>query len=379
VTGHLVVGSISNNISGMNAVRGFYILDALTGNDLGQLKLTNSSGTAIFAPATSVKYPGYAVGVADDGAIYAADVKTINYAGYLYKIYRWGSETDFVSVAYVSDTGNPLPFRLGDNLRVRGAGTNTQIIAGTGSSYSQVVLFTTTNGSSFTPTVMSVSSIYNGDLWAGIAFGSNNTFYAKGADQYLWQVGFDPVLQTASALAFYPLGAPAGSFGPLGVDLVNGRLIALATSSTAGTTHSVNLFDLNTLSTSSTNYPVDTSYVPTTYASLNRAGSVAFTPDGSMAFVLDTENGIMAYELNVKTTPSTATPARITQIHYGNPVTISGTGPVSHPFALVSSTNVAKAMNLWTPEQTNTDGNGSFTFSVVPGTAKARFFRVITQ
>jgi autotransporter-associated beta strand protein len=76
---------------------------------------------------------------------------------------------------------------------------------------------------------------------------------------------------------------------------------------------------------------------------------------------------------------STATPAKITRILYGNPLTISGTGPVSHPFALVSSTNVAKAMNLWTPEQTNSANTGSFSFSVTPGTSKAKFFRVITQ
>ena len=75
----------------------------------------------------------------------------------------------------------------------------------------------------------------------------------------------------------------------------------------------------------------------------------------------------------------TATPARITQILGGNPVTISGTGPVSRPFELVSSTNPAKALNLWTAEQTNSAGIGSFTFNVPPGTAKARFFRVITQ
>jgi len=76
---------------------------------------------------------------------------------------------------------------------------------------------------------------------------------------------------------------------------------------------------------------------------------------------------------------SSATPARVTQILSGNSVAISGTGPVSHPFALVSSTNPAKALNLWTAEQTNTAGTGSFTFSLTPGTVKASFFRVITQ
>jgi hypothetical protein len=76
---------------------------------------------------------------------------------------------------------------------------------------------------------------------------------------------------------------------------------------------------------------------------------------------------------------STAGPARITQISYGNPLTISGTGPTSRPFALVSSTDASKPLSQWTPEQTNTAGTGSFTFTVTPGAANARFFRVITQ
>jgi hypothetical protein len=72
-------------------------------------------------------------------------------------------------------------------------------------------------------------------------------------------------------------------------------------------------------------------------------------------------------------------PARITNIIYGNPIIISGTGAVEHYFALVSSTNAAQALNLWTREQTNTARMGLFTFSVTPGTENARFFRVITQ
>ena len=75
----------------------------------------------------------------------------------------------------------------------------------------------------------------------------------------------------------------------------------------------------------------------------------------------------------------TAAPARITAFLYGNPLTISGTGPASRPFALVSSTNAGKPLSQWTPEQTNTAGTGSFTFTVTPGAASARFFRVITQ
>lgn len=76
---------------------------------------------------------------------------------------------------------------------------------------------------------------------------------------------------------------------------------------------------------------------------------------------------------------NTASPARITQILCSSSVIIGGTGPVGHPFALVSSTNLAKALTQWTPEQTNPAGLGTFSFSLTPGAAKARFFRVITQ
>src|SRR5205807_1859440 len=104
----------------------------------------------------------------------------------------------------------------------------------------------------------------------------------------------------------------------------------------------------------------------------NGSGSVAFNTNGTLAFVLDSQNGLLAYELTPKAAPSLA--ARITQILYGNPLTISGTGAVSHSFVLISSTNLAIALSQWTPEQTNTAGSGSFIFNVSPGTAKAKFF-----
>jgi len=76
---------------------------------------------------------------------------------------------------------------------------------------------------------------------------------------------------------------------------------------------------------------------------------------------------------------SAATPARITQLLPGDSFTVAGTGPVSHSFALVSSTSAVKPLNQWTREQTNSFGTGSFLFKVPSGTEKARFFRVITQ
>ena len=376
VTSHLIVGSLLS----ASTLRGFYVLDALTGNDIGQLAKTNAAVTSLFTPAPSfVDFAGYSLGVADDGVIYAATKKISPTTLFLYNIYRWGSETSAVSVAF-SDSSSKFGFMLGWDFRVHGAGTNTQIIAGAGNGSSgQAVLFTTADGTNFTAATISPITGVNNDLYGGIAFGTNNTFYAEGFPaSVLEYVSYDPVAKTGSALASYIWDAPSGSLGPLGVDLANGRVIALATSTTAGTAHTVNLFDLNAL-TNSVNYPVSTSYVPTSNANPNGSGSVVITPNGAFAFVLDTQNGIMAYELTTKSTPSGATPARIMQILYGHPYTISGTGPVSHPFALVSSTNVNKALNLWTPEQTNTAGTGAFSFSVMPGSEKGKYFRVITQ
>ena len=374
VTGHLILGAISNSTT----LRGFYILDALTGNDLGQLSKTNSSGVNVFAPLPALTYfPGYSVGVADDGAIYAATRKLNASLGY-FNIYRWASETSPVALVF-SASGSTFGFMLGYDFRVRGAGTNTQIIAGAGNSATlstNVVLFTTTDGSNFTATTIGPVSGATADLYGGIAFGSNNTFYAT-AGVALTYASYNPVARTASAIVSYNWDVPSGSPGPLGVDLVNGRVISLAPSTATNVAHTVNLFDLSALASSGMNYPVDTRYVLTTNENPSSSGSVAITPNGAYAFVLDTANGIMAYELSVKAAPSLV--ARITQILYGNPCTIAGTGPVSHPFALVSSTNVAKTLDQWDREQTNTAGTGAFTFSVTPGAAKTRFFRVITQ
>ena len=373
-TGHLVVGSMVN----ATTLRGFYTLDAVTGNDLGQLAKTNSSGVNVLAPLPAlVDFPGYAVGVADDGAIYAATRKVASL--FIYNIYRWASETDAVSVAF-SDSSSKFAFPLGNDFRVRGAGKNTQIIAGAGSSSSAsslAILFTTTDGSNFTAATLGPVTGVDSDLYSGIAFGSNNTFYACGSPgAVLEQVGFDLGLKTGSALATYGWADTSGTFGPLGVDLANGRLIALATSATAGTAHTVNLFDLNAM-TNTVNSPVDTTTVPTANANGTGGGSVVFTPTGSMAFVLDAQNGILAYELNVK---STSVPAATVSIAAGpgSNYTVRYSGSQAVNYILLSSPAVNALMSTWTPVQTNSGALSSSNFVVAPSGART-FYRVSSR
>ncbi len=124
-------------------------------------------------------------------------------------------------------------------------------------------------------------------------------------------------------------------------------------------TNSVNSWTLVGYITNNTNQP-DVTF---TYAS----GNIS-------RFFMD---AVRFQSVDVFTNP--ATPARITQILHTNMVIIAGTGPINHPFALFSSTNPVNALNQWTPEQTNTDATGTFSFSLTPGSAKARFFLVLTQ
>ena len=371
VTSHLIVGSLLN----ATTLRGFYVLDALTGNDVRQLPLTNSSGVNVFSPmATGVNYPGYSIGVADDGAIYAASrVQTI--ASQKFAIYRWASETSAVSVAY--SPVYPLA-PLGYDMRVRGAGTATQIILGfgnTASPQSEAVLYTTVNGTTFLQTYFGP---INGasDYYGGIAFGTNGTFYAGGfPSTELELVNYT----NKNTIASYPLAAQSGlSFGPLGVDLTNGRVIVLGTSTTAGTSHSVNLFDLSALNTSANN-PTNTYYTGSTNANPGGSGSVAITPNGAYAYVLDTQNGITAYELSVKSSAVsvTATHSSIAA-GPGSSYTIKYSGGQAINYVLLKSTTVKAAMSTWTAVATNSGSLSSSNFVVAPS-GTPNFYRVSSR
>jgi hypothetical protein len=371
VTGHLVVGSLVNS----NTLRGFYLLDALSGNDLGQLKQTNSSGVNVFSPLPAgVNYPGYSVGVADDGAIYAASRQKDS--SQKFAIYRWASVTSAVSVAYGPATVGTQPF--GYDFRVRGAGTNTQFIVGQGNSAtpgSFALLFTTANGSNFTFAAFGPIT-GNNDYYGGIGFGSNNTFYAGGFPA--------PVLEyvnysNKAAIASYPWSAPSGSIGPIGVDLVNGRVIALATSTTGGSGHTVNLFDLSAL-TNGVGTPADTRYVATTNANPSGSGSVAISPDGANAFILDSQNGITAYELTTKSGP--VPPVAPTSLSIGagpaSHYTIRYSGGQAVSYVLVTSQAADTPIGSWTSVATNSGTLSTSNFVVAPGGARA-FYRVSSR
>ena len=91
------------------------------------------------------------VGVADDGAVYVANLDIV---GTQYVIYRWADESaaTVATVAYgPSDPG--LGDRIGDTFAVRGAGTSTEIIAAS-RNIATIALFNTADGLNFNSTII---------------------------------------------------------------------------------------------------------------------------------------------------------------------------------------------------------------------------------
>ena len=167
------------------------VLDGTTGNYVGSAVTTGVSGGTFLLDQ---------VQVADDGStLYSANLTTsINTSAY--KLYQWTNWTTAPTVVFNGDpAGGLFPGkRMGDNMAITGSGTNTTILVPVQTSTTATtnfVLFTTTNGSTFTPTVITVtnmaapSSGNNGPSIA-LAFYTNNTFLFKQNGGTLFEIQY---------------------------------------------------------------------------------------------------------------------------------------------------------------------------------------------
>ncbi len=296
-TGHvlLVSRAAATGADGPNGA-GIAVLDGNTGLYIKQL----DQGTGIIAGGT---FKMNLIDVTDDGVIYMASLATS--ASSPFKIYRWQDENAQPTIAYsgfpVASAGTP---RWGDSFCVRGSGAGTQIISsGNNSSVNTVPLFTTADGTNFTLTLITPTGMPNNAARLGIAFGCGNTFYGKdNASGVAMQFcSFTGAPSTAgSRTAAYSLLDLLGNnnIGPIGVDIANQRVMGDTT--IGGTVpHSLSLFDLDQLSTTSANSPIDSKSYATSSGSAG-TGAVDFTPDGTRVYALDTGNGIIAFNLAPK-------------------------------------------------------------------------------
>ncbi|MEW6159557.1 MAG: immunoglobulin domain-containing protein [Verrucomicrobiota bacterium] len=322
-TGHVLVvnraGGISVRI--LNARTGEEILDEFGAPKV--LNLMDADGNGIIVGGFFLLNM---IGVADDGAIYAGNL-SLNTATTNFKVYRWESEDAPATLAFDGDPAFGAPTgRWGDTFDVRGAGNSTQVLIGVGGTATVAAILTTTDGKNFSSTPIS-NATSSGAL--GVAFGEGNTFWTKKSNQALRHVQFDLNTGQGTLLHSYSTTEfPAGG-SPIGVSGTRLGAVVIATPDT------FQLFDISNLSSPPS--LVDSELFPTDNANGNGVGAVDFGTDatGDMVFALDTNNGIVAYEIVKGATPVTiiTPPANLTVLEGGYvtlTVSATGTPPLSY-------------------------------------------------
>ncbi|WP_040549795.1 PA14 domain-containing protein [Pedosphaera parvula] len=295
-TGHVLV--ISRNSAtgadGPNAL-GVGVFDGNTGLYIKQLNLGTIASTGVGTFKLNM------IDIADDGAIYACNLTT-SWATVPLIIYRWQDENSTPTTAF-SGLALGGSTRCGDDFVVRRSGAGTQILVSGNSAVNTVPIFSTTDGINFTGIALSVANLPNASVRLGLAFGCGNTFYGQTTANSTKFVSFNsPTSTVASLTASYAIYDKQGSpgFGPIGVDIANQRLIGDLTLPNTGSSHSMNLFDLNALVVApTTNSPVDAKPFAVSVGTFG-TGSVDFTPDGSRLYTLDSGSGIIAFSLAPK-------------------------------------------------------------------------------
>jgi len=292
-TGHVLVASRTSS----NAV---YVLDGNTGAILGTLPYdTNVINGGTFHVNL--------VSVTDDGVIYVGNLTTDAIGSGPFKLYRWANETAPPQLVYSGDPSAADAVannrRFGDSMTLRGTGTGTQILLGTLAQ--NAALLTTADGTNFTATKITTDAA-SGDLRYGLAWGAGNTFWAKQAGGNLKL--FTLNLPGNSASVTLSVSGVIG--GPLGVDVTRNLLAIVEASNTTSSGHKLRLYDI-----SDPTLPVQldtTRSFPAANTNGNLVGAVSIR-NGKL-FALETDNGILAYNLAEIYLPPTITtpPASVT-------------------------------------------------------------------
>ncbi|HMJ89375.1 MAG TPA: hypothetical protein VK530_06145, partial [Candidatus Acidoferrum sp.] len=234
-TGHAYIVSRNGGLT-------IAIVDAQTGAHFGTLDVSGISGG---------DFALNQIGVADDGYIYAANLTTSSTnEARPFKIYRWTDESATPAIVYASSPSGNQSLRFGDSIDVRGSGTETEIIAGTGgvNATNLVAVFRPLDAtiSVFTSRAIIVPrglNILATDFAKGIAFGPGGTFFAKNNGttttaklcSYDWESG------TGAWIRNY---AVAGSIAAIDYDPATGLLAGVLVGS-ATAQHALLVYDVS--------------------------------------------------------------------------------------------------------------------------------------
>ena len=278
--------------SGSSLIQGIYVLDGDTGSDITTLNTNGISGGTFLL---------LKIGVAADGAIYAANFGTYGASSPI-KIYRWADESSAPTVAFSGDPSNGTTnLQWGTTLQVRGSGTSTEILLGSNGKVAS--LLRTSDGSTFTPTQI-VTDAAAGDFEHGVAFGTGNSFWGKAVNRNLRKFNYDPATNGAVTVLQYDTNSLASSsvLGQLAADPANGLLACLETPvnpafSGTGVVARQNKLRLYDVSNSGT-APVllDVRDFPVNVPNRNSAGAIAI--GNGKIFALSCNNGLMAFSID---------------------------------------------------------------------------------
>ena len=270
------------------------VLNSQTGAEKYFLDVSGVSGTV-----GGVSLGLNMIGVADDGAVYAASL-AVNSATTPITLFRWGNDNAGIPPAAVfsGDPGAPLEtgLRWGDNLAVRGAGANTQVLMAPGSG-TNVVLFRTTSGQDFQneipPTVIAISGAPSGFAQLGLAFGpGSNTFWAKNPTNELYLVQFDLAAATGAVIRVYSDTNLLNTVRAISADSAQKFLAGFAPNQP----DNVVLYDISNLEAGPVLRDQEPFATQFPRGPVGGTGSTAF--GGNYLFALDSNNGIRAYNID---------------------------------------------------------------------------------
>ena len=280
------------------------VLDSQTGAEKNLMDVTGIPGSI-----PNVGLGMSLIGVADDGVVYVASV-TANAGSGSFYLYQWPDDTSNNSPVpvFIGDPGAALQpnLRWGDNLAIRGAGANTQILLAP-SSGTNVALLRTIGGHDFQteipPAMIAVSGVPSGFALSGLAFGpGTNTFWGKTVNNQLYLIGFDLNANTGAVLHAYSTAQVPGSV----VIIAANNNLNLFAGLSIENPDNVRLYGTSDLAVGP--LLVDQALFTVKNANVTQNGTGAATFGGNDLFVLDSNNGIKAFAINT----NAVIPARIT-------------------------------------------------------------------
>jgi hypothetical protein len=336
------------------------VLDPATGTEKGFLDLTGVS-----AGAGGVNM----IRVADDGAIYTCNATAnAESSSTPFILYRWDTDAPgafpslLSSVVFPTGTG----LRWGDNLAVRGTGSDTQLLTASGNS-TNICIFKADG----TPVIIPVTGVPSGFAQWGVAFGpGTNTFWAKAANQPLYLVQFDVDAQTASVVGTYT-NIPGG-FKLISTDPSNKWMAGIMRLG-GGLPDNVRLYNISDL----TNGPVlaDQELYQTnvTHGLLAGVGMGATVFGDSNLYALDENNGIMAFHINTSIAPLGSFAIRDIRTDGVNVVLSWGT-VAGHTYQVQTRTGLANG--TWTDVGPPVTGNGGTASVTNAASGAGSFYRI---